>query len=177
VFQKLLIPLDGSQLAEAVLPYAIELASRCGSKVLLIQVVPLVGQVAAMGLAGAADMTPVTPPDMEALNEALAAEVRRAELYLQEVAKRLSERNLEVEWEIRRGTPAQEIVQCAKDREASLIAISTHGRSGLGRLIFGSVADQVLRQSGLPILLVKPDMRGERERAQSQEVGVEEGGE
>ena len=161
MFRTVLVPLDGSPLAEQALPYAREVAQRFQAKLVLLQVVPLVGQAAALGFAGTSELAHTTPPDIEALSEALGAEVRRAEGYLGETARKLQEAGLEVEWEVRRGVPAAEIIACARDRGVDLIAISTHGRSGLGRLIFGSVADEVLRKSGLPILLIKPERHSE----------------
>ncbi|MBI2166345.1 MAG: universal stress protein, partial [Chloroflexi bacterium] len=80
-----------------------------------------------------------------------------AQTYLDWTAKALRQRGVEVEGVLRRGLPAREIVRYAREEGADIIAISTHGRSGLGRLVFGSVADQVLRESGRPILLIRPE--------------------
>ncbi|MBI4337644.1 MAG: universal stress protein, partial [Chloroflexi bacterium] len=64
---------------------------------------------------------------------------------------------LQVEWETRRGDAASQIIRYVKERGIDLVAISTHGRSGLSRLVFGSVAEKVLREAGVPVLLIKPD--------------------
>jgi nucleotide-binding universal stress UspA family protein len=79
------------------------------------------------------------------------------------MADSLHARGIDADWEVRQGVVGPTITQFAKQASYDLVALSTHGRSGIGRLIFGSVADHVLRKSGLPILLVKPDMKGEGE--------------
>ncbi|MDP3063802.1 MAG: universal stress protein [Chloroflexota bacterium] len=159
MFQKVLVPLDGSSLAEAVLPYAEELALAQKSLVVLLQVIPPPSQV--VGFTGTADLGPMTRTDVEAINATMEAETRNAAAYLQKQAGAMSERGVKAEWEVRQGPPGPTIVQCAKERGVDAIALSTHGRSGLGRLVFGSVAGHILRHWGLPILLIKPDMKGE----------------
>lgn len=77
------------------------------------------------------------------------------------LALSLQQKGLQLEYVALHGLQvAEAIVSYADDNNVGLIAIATHGRSGLGRLVFGSVADFVLRESGLPILLVKPKRSG-----------------
>lgn len=160
-FEKVLVPLDGSELAEAVLPYALDIAQHHNSVLILLQVVPLPSQV--IGYVGTVNLAPAPPPDLSAVEESLQAEVRQAEGYLSRKAAELMQKGIKAQWVVVRGRPGEAIVQSAKEQNADLIAISTHGRSGLGRMIFGSVADHVLRNSGLPVLVIKPDMKGEGE--------------
>ena len=80
----------------------------------------------------------------------------QAEAYLEQVAQPLREKGLDVECVILSGAPGDTIISYAHENEVKLIAIATRGRSGLGRLAFGSVADFVLRESELPILVMKP---------------------
>jgi len=87
--------------------------------------------------------------------EAMEEDEEDAAEYLDKVAHRPDLAGIPVQTEVVRGTPAMEIVRKAKAGDADLIAMSTHGRSGLGRLMFGSVADQVLREAGMPILLIR----------------------
>lgn len=150
MFQKILVPLDGSSLAEEVLPYAAGLAEVCGSTVVLLQVISVVRPGLAM-----AELSGPTG-GAELVEEDLQMEEEKARTYLEWTAEPLRGRGLEVETATVRGVPATAIVQFARENGVDLIAISTHGRSGLGRLVFGSVADQVLRESGLPVLLIKP---------------------
>ena len=156
---KVLIPLDGSRLAEAVLPYAVELAKSFRGHLLLLHIVPPTSQV--VGLTGGTDLGPIVITDEDVISATLEAEQQKAESYLKTVAAKLEGQGVQVEWTVRQGPAGPAIVQCARDERVDLIALSTHGRSGLGRLVFGSIADHVLRRSGLPILLVKPDTEGE----------------
>jgi nucleotide-binding universal stress UspA family protein len=156
VYGKILVPLDGSKLAEVVLPYVQELAQRFDSEVTLIQVVApfskLVVETMPVGLepTGAAAVVGV-----EAASEALKAEWEGARSYLAKVARRLKRRQIKVRVEIVEGAAGDTIVEYAHGHSMDLIAMSTHGRSGLLRLVFGSAADQVLRQVGTPVLLVR----------------------
>lgn len=146
MFRKILVCLDGSSLAEQVLPYATEVAQRFGSRVVLLQVIHLPASFAAAAAQGG--------------EKILAEEVGRlageARAYLEGVAAPLREKGLEVEAAALEGTPSEAIVTYARENEVDLIAIGTHGRKSLGRLVFGSVADHVLKHSSIPVLTVKP---------------------
>ncbi|MBI2166549.1 MAG: universal stress protein, partial [Chloroflexi bacterium] len=101
MFGKVLVPLDGSKLAEEVLPYAVDLALRCQSRVVLMQVIPVAGSVPDAGHTG------VTASTAE---RELRLEEERAQTYLDWTAKALRQRGVEVEGVLRRGLPAREIV-------------------------------------------------------------------
>ena len=146
LFEKILVCLDGSKLAEQILPYAVEQARRFKSKVILLRVVAQPGSAtSALGH--------VTGP---ALLEEIKDEELKAKNYLADVEKKLRNSGLDVESVTIRGTAGQSIIQYADDNEVGLIAIATHGHGGLKRMILGSVADHVLRESSLPILVLKP---------------------
>jgi nucleotide-binding universal stress UspA family protein len=140
--RRILVPLDGSELAEAALPRVAALAQASGARVTLLQVVgPPTPELQPYEVA-------VLPED----DEALAEQARR---YLAGAAARLSERGVGVESEVAFGWPAERIGAAAAEHHADLIAMSTHGRGGLDRLIVGSVADRVLRRAEVPVLLVR----------------------
>ena len=147
MFQKILVCLDGSKLAEQILPYAAEQAARFGSSLVLLQVVNLASIPTPTGI----ESVPVAVPD-NLLQEAEAA----ARDYLDGLAASLRQRGLKVQCVTLIGRPTESIVSYAEESGFDLIAIATHGHSGLKRLVFGSVADYVIRKSGLPILLIKP---------------------
>jgi nucleotide-binding universal stress UspA family protein len=133
----ILVPLDGSLLAEAALPKAVELAEISEARLLLLR--------AAEAHMPYADLT-----------EAQVKVVREAEEYLARVADRLGASGLKkVETSVWYGPAAYSIVEAARLREVDLIVMTTHGRSGLGRLILGSVAESVLRGTTTPILLIR----------------------
>jgi nucleotide-binding universal stress UspA family protein len=140
----IVVPLDGSSLSEGVLPYVENLALRLHAEVYFIQVV---------------DPTPVATMPL-AVPISTEQELRNVEGYLSRLASDWQAKDIDTKWELLHGAPATSIVNFARSHKAFMIAMSTHGRSGLSRLVFGSVADRVMREAGIPVLLVRP-----RERA------------
>jgi nucleotide-binding universal stress UspA family protein len=157
VYNKILVPLDGSKLAEEVLSHVQDLAQRYGSEVILIQVVPplskLVMETEAVSM-GEARAGP------EAATAVAKAEREKAHSYLESTAKRLRDEGVRVRAEILTGEAGDAVVAYAQSEVVDLIAMSTHGRSGLGRLVYGSVADHVLRHTGAPVLLIRSGKTG-----------------
>ena len=154
MFDKVLVPLDGSEISELAIPYAIELAKCCGSKVTLLQAVESLGQAIAT-------MTPiepvlVTPETTEQIVEGVEAEQKAAEEYLTGVAARFKTEGAEAGWAVLSGSPGVEILEFADKEGFQLIAMATHGRGGFGRVLHGSVADHVMHHTRLPVLFVRP---------------------
>jgi nucleotide-binding universal stress UspA family protein len=136
--QTILVPLDGSGLAESALSRAVELAADTGARLVLLQAVE------ASGVLGTDRV------------DAEVKLVRDAEQYLAGVSTRIQETGpRSVSTSVWYGAPAWAITEAAKLYGADLIVITTHGRSGLGRLILGSVAEQVLRGTTVPILVLR----------------------
>ncbi|MBI4525667.1 MAG: universal stress protein [Deltaproteobacteria bacterium] len=137
--KKLIVPLDGSHLAELVLPYAMEVAARLLLEMVLVRVYDL--------------------PSYETLSqlEWVVEEFREeATSYLREKARQLKAEGVRaVSYLVPRGKAAEEIVEIAQDTPESLVAISTHGRTGIGRWVLGSVTDRVVRYSGDPVLVIR----------------------
>jgi len=151
MFERILVCLDGSELAEQILPYAIEQALRFNSKLTLLQVVTMPSSVYTASVAG----------ELPQAGDMIAKQIQRQEAeartYLDRVAQSLLKKGIDVESVVLGPLqPGKAIVKYAQDNAIDLICIATHGRSGLGRVVFGSVADLVLRESGLPILVIKP---------------------
>jgi nucleotide-binding universal stress UspA family protein len=133
----ILVPLDGSALAQAALPPAVDLARERGAKLVLVR-------------AAEAHTLPMADPI-----EGQVKAVRRAEEYLAAIRDGVAEAGVhDVDVSVWYGPPAEAIVEAARFRHADLIVMSTHGRSGLGRLMLGSVAESVLRATPVPILLI-----------------------
>ena len=130
-FNTILVPLDGSPLGEHAIPYAAALARAAGGRLVLVH--------------AAHD----------------AAERRHIETDLADLAERLWKGGAQVETHVRYGSPATVITQATVTWEAGLVAMSTHGRSGLGRWLYGSVAEAVLRRSPVPVLLVPATCEGQ----------------
>jgi nucleotide-binding universal stress UspA family protein len=120
-----------------------------------------------LGIAGPLDMTvrlvgvvePFQPTMVEdastVMAQDVAARTRSTEEYLAPIAAELRARGIAADWEVRCGAPATTILSAARSLRADLIAMSTHGRSGFGRLLFGSVAEQVLRHADVPVFLMR----------------------
>jgi nucleotide-binding universal stress UspA family protein len=142
MYKRALVPLDGSPLAEAVIPFLMEIASPLGMSIVLIRVREPIPQIVGDGV-------------RHALLDAAVARERDTEDYLASIAATLRARGVVVSYAIRSGRPDEEIVAAAREAGADLIAMSTHGRSGLGRLLFGSVAEQVLRHADVPVLMIR----------------------
>jgi nucleotide-binding universal stress UspA family protein len=147
MFQKILVCLDGSKLAEQIVPYVTEQAAQFGSSLVLFQVVSLSAIPAPTGI----ESVPMAVPDTMLRDAEVAAMD-----YLSGLATPLRERGLKAQCVTMIGHPAETIVSYAEENKFDLVALATHGRSGLKRMVFGSVADYVVRKSGLPILLIKP---------------------
>ena len=143
----ILVCLDGSPLAEQILPYAAVQAERFGGKLVLLQVIGTPGAIYAPGI----EAVPIAVPLEQAPEEETGARD-----YLKGLAQHLRQRGIDVECLTLMGSPGERIVSYAEENDFQLVAIATHGRSGLGRLVFGSVADHVIRHSARPILLIKP---------------------
>jgi nucleotide-binding universal stress UspA family protein len=168
VLQKVLVPLDGSELAEAVIPYVEEICQRCDPvQVILLQVLPLPhGRSTAVYRATGEDfptmMLPETERDMETARHPIYREQEMAsargevEASLARAIQCLCDGDVPTRVEVRFGRAAEEIVGFAEQEGVDLIAMSTHGRSGLSRWFFGSVTEKVLRGTHLPLLLVHP---------------------
>jgi nucleotide-binding universal stress UspA family protein len=154
MFEKILVCLDGSELAEQVLPYAIEEARRFDARVSLLHVL-LEPVMVTGGLPGGPEHleTPSLPEQMK-------KEQKQAQAYLERVSERLREQGVTAEMVLLQGAPGDAIVSYAIDNNIGLIAMATHGRSGVGRALAGSVAEHVLRNSGLPLLVVRPGPLG-----------------
>ena len=150
MYERIVVPLDGSDLAEQALDSAEELARAFSVPMHLIRVVDYPATNFAYVYGGMIESA--------ALTEQLEHEQAIAETYLSEVAASLSERGVAVSTEVRHGVPVQEL--CDTMQPSDLVVIASHGRSGVARWFLGSVAEEVIRRSRVPVLLVRATNRG-----------------
>jgi nucleotide-binding universal stress UspA family protein len=160
-YQKILVPLDGSELAAQALPHAEEIARGMGAKLILAQIVETrVGFVVApVGTAssgpgigrGAGGFGVVVGDDLGQM-----AAMDEANAHLDRLAASLKHRGIDTTVDINTGDPATCIVDYAVANAVDLIVMSTHGRSGLSRWAYGSVANKVLQAAPCPVLVVRP---------------------
>jgi nucleotide-binding universal stress UspA family protein len=147
MYEHILVGLDGSKLAEQILPYVELLAARFNSSVTLLRATISLQQAVALGggmMDGIIDPTLTEEEDR-----------RRAAEYLSQLADGMRRRGLTVKCALPEGPPARAILDHACRGGTDLMALTTHGRGGLERLVFGSVADGVLRKSESPVLVVR----------------------
>ena len=142
-----IIPLDGSGLAEQALPLGMSIAERTGVELLLLRVI-------------SAPTVPVqTSKKFITIDELVAAAEEDAEIYLQAVMESLE--NVKVSYATTVGIAGECIAEVAEERDASYIVMSTHGYTGISRWALGSVADRVLHLTKCPLMIMRPH-EGER---------------
>jgi len=143
MYRKVLIPLDGSELAECALPEVMNLA-RGGvvGEVVLLNVVDIPSLWVAEGL------------DIMKLKDAL---LEKSQEYLSDVQSRLSREGLNVSDVVMEGKAAQTIIDYARENAVDLMVLATHGYTGMKQLMFGSVALRVLHDAHVPVLLIRPE--------------------
>jgi nucleotide-binding universal stress UspA family protein len=146
IFAKLLLPLDGSAAGETALPYVLEIAAKLKSKVTLLSVVESGQRVHTIG---GLDFIRFPEQQVQKMRQDLSA-------YLAGAVKKFRDRGVEARAELTTGHAAEEIIKRAKAAGARLVAMSSHGKSGLREWVFGSVSNKVLHAGKTHLLLVKP---------------------
>jgi nucleotide-binding universal stress UspA family protein len=145
MYKKILVPLDGSALAECVIPHIESIAKPWKSDVELISVVepieiPTRGKIA------------LDDEDLKQINNELKQETHK---YLLNVARRLENAGISAESIIIVGKTAESLIEYTNDNDVDLIIMATHGRSGISKWFWGSITEKVLRAVNIPVLLIK----------------------
>ena len=144
MFKKILVPLDGSSFAEEALPHARELAECGGAEIILARV----------------DEPYEPPPGIFVPATAIPEVVRlSAGEYLEQLVSRLKLAGFKVESVVLDGKVADALLKYAREEGVDLIVMSTHGRTGISRLLMGSVAEQIVHGARCPVLLIRPQER------------------
>jgi nucleotide-binding universal stress UspA family protein len=151
MFEKVLVCLDGSPLAEEMLP-RIAGEGRCLGKAVLVKVLAPPELNIPIGIPGET----MAPVSTSSRIQHFQQEMADAPVYLEARAQELRESGLDVETVVLQGNPSEAIIEYARDNGVTLIAIATHGHSGFRHITLGSTAEAVLRHSGLPVLLAAP---------------------
>jgi nucleotide-binding universal stress UspA family protein len=141
MYNRILLPLDGSPLAEQALPHAIAIAACFQSEMILLQV-----------------LIPLPRPPLTAEAAILKAEVAKAILvheYLESIAAKVQDQGIKMQVITIEGRPHFQILQYAEINQVDMIVICSRGQSGLSRWMIGSVADRVMRGANMPVLLVR----------------------
>ena len=143
MYKRILVPLDGSETAEAVLPHALELAKLTEGEIFLLSVPTDPAAAFAFGDPGLA-------------SEFVDTKESVTQKYLKSIKKDLEDKGSKVSMLIRDGAVAPVIIAVSEEINADIIAMSTHARTGVAHLFLGSVAEKILRASKLPIMLIRP---------------------
>jgi nucleotide-binding universal stress UspA family protein len=130
MYKKIMVPLDGSQIAECVIPHIETIAKKSAAKVELVTVI-------------------------EPLELPTRGQIAISDDEIEQVSQRLSKAGIKTDTVILSGKPADRLVLYAVNNGIDLIIMATHGRSGISRLFWGSVAEKILRATDIPVLLVK----------------------
>ncbi|MBI4188030.1 MAG: universal stress protein [Chloroflexi bacterium] len=151
MYKKVLVPLDGSELAECVLPHVESIARGCGTQsVVFLRVVEPFVYMMASGWENGGSF--FSGEEIERINSTNRAAAKH---YLDQLVSRIKYDGVNIQSAIVIGKAADSIAEYAVKNGVDLIAIATHGRSGVSRWVWGSVADRVLRSASVPILMVR----------------------
>ena len=146
MFKHLLVTLDGTSRSEVVIPHAIDIARSMNAEVTLLRVIDV--SASDWGERGAIGKSPSDSVIRSAF-------VEQAMSYLERLAAQLRTSRITTHTAVKEGQVAKQIVAAAKEADADAIAMATQSRRGINRLMFGSIAEEVLHESNVPILLVR----------------------
>lgn len=148
MYKKIMVPLDGSKLAECVLPHVETVAKGCEAPEIL-----LVQAVEPIAIPYGVETTHIL--SVEQLKSFEAHHKADAEKYLKEIAARLEKGGIKTRTAIIFGKPADALKEYAASQKADLVIIASHGRSGISRWVWGSVADRLLRSVCTPVMMIR----------------------
>ena len=163
MFKRILVPLDGSRFASRSLKYAVEIAQKFNAEIALIQVEKPATAIAA---------SDGPQPDIKspaaakiAIQIALDEDKRnlsKAKRYLSRKARDIKAKKIACSYNAYIGNPAESIILYSRRKKIDLIIMTSHGKSGIVRAVMGSVADEVVRKSGKPVLVIRPNKKSEK---------------
>ena len=148
MYEKILVPLDGSKRAEMIRPHVRELANRFQATVILIKVVE---HIFADG---------IEQSYISVSEKAFNAKLKDNELYLEGIASRFRDKGIACETLVAHGPVVEKIIEAANTEDVDLIAMTSHGRGGLARIFYGSVAAGILNQVDRPLFIVRSRWEG-----------------
>ena len=157
MFTTILVPLDGSDTGALALPAGVEMARRFNARLLLLQVIETGRTSFVLGLnAATGGLT-----DPSAITAEMQSRIETARAYLSAHSEQLGAAGVTADHAIRDGAPGEAILDAATEGGVDLIVMSSHGRGGIRRIVFGSVTDHVVRHAAVPVLVIHaaPDTR------------------
>jgi nucleotide-binding universal stress UspA family protein len=161
MFERIVVPLDGSRFSASALSYAIEIAKQFGSEVTLIHVVTPTSPTLWASPTGMSSPE-VTELAIESAQLRDKENVQRARRYLKRKLRQVAAQGVKTTFHVSIGSPAISIIEFCEKEKVDLVVMTTSGRSGIKRAILGSVADEVIREPGIPVLAIRPRKRGKK---------------
>jgi nucleotide-binding universal stress UspA family protein len=158
MFEKILIPLDGSRFGSRAIRYAEEIAHRFGSKIYLVQVVKPAVPMTGSTVVGPGEDISAAKTAVQIAQDEDKRNAAQAKRYLQRKSREIKQHQVDNSHIVLVGKPASLIIGFAQKNEIGLIVMTSHGKGGLKRTIMGSVADEVVRESGKPVLVFNPSL-------------------
>ena len=152
MYRRILVPLDGTDVAERILPHAIDLAKCANATIVLLHAINARAEVVQSTVAP--EPVASVPVSVDIANAAVQAEARASDSYLRGVEQRVSSAGVPCETAIVEGAASNIVVQAVPQYNIDLVAMTTPGRSSLGRLFFGSTAEEVLQEIDVPVLVL-----------------------
>lgn len=158
MFERIVVPLDGSPIAAAALEQAEALAEKLGSSLILVRVVHTLGELAQSATPSVSSQAAVSQDVVSRLSN--ADEHANALAYLANEKQALDKRGIPTETHVKEGAPGEQIVKTARESTGNLIVMTAYGAGGAhtrhDENVFGGVADEVLRRSKIPVLMIRP---------------------
>ncbi len=157
MFEKILVPLDGSRFSGKAIPYAVEIAKRFDAEIILLFVVRRIPPTNSVNPIGGGMVSPSTSELL--IQSALESErenINQGKRYLRGKLRQILALGLKGSYRVIAGDPAEEIIDLCKVKSINLVIMTTSGKSGLKRALIGSVADRVIREPGFPVLAIRP---------------------
>jgi nucleotide-binding universal stress UspA family protein len=162
MFERILVPLDGSRLSSRAIPYAVEVAKRSNAELILMRVVQPAHVSVSTESVEIIPSPTATELAMQAAHLKDRENVKQARQYLQRRNSALRKRGISSSYHVELGDAAKSIVKFCHQKKIGLVVMATSGKSGLKRAFLGSVADEVVREPGVPVLVIRPVKRGRR---------------
>ena len=152
MFERIIVPLDGSRLSAQAIPYATEIGKRFDSEVVLVRVLPPPGPTTIPVDINTGNIGEIISQDMQTKDVDNPSNAKR---YLMNWTQSLKTQGVKTSYQVTIGTPAKSIMEMAQAQQASLIVMMSHGRGWVKRAIMGSVADEILSHSSVPVLIIR----------------------
>lgn len=163
MFKKILVPLDGSRFASRSLKYGVEIAQRFDAEMILMQVEkPTTPLTASDGLQPGMQSPAAAKVAVQIALDEDKRNVSKAKRYLSRKVRELKGKKIACSYHVNIGNPAESIILYAQKKKIDLIIMTSHGKSGIIRAVMGSVADEVVRNSGKPVLVIRPNNHSEK---------------